>query len=385
MDLELRLLKLFDNWNQFVSNENSSVYGTEYNYTTMEGQDEISSGVASYEPINSGGDEIALRKPHFYYHYEVGIPTERFYTEYPLNEEIFATQDIRYSEVRTRSIEYNDLSSNTTGYAVHKHFTSRDFPLRTKHTDVEAIHIKPSLQLFDNSVRRFGLSFGSSIISNDMHGKFKSKHVYTANGNEVYKMVHHYKIDGDGNLDNEVVGINPDGTKNEHRLMGVITDLLTYLGKSESHEKTIGLKAQLEYTAPFIFVPSVWPGPLKKSEVSLYTSLTTKVIFQTGILERIDVEDNGVNNYVENSMYDVQTGAPIVTKVSPEHGDGKQYVYQYDFPAYWAYPNMGMASDNAGIRRTNITGSGSVVTNQQKPYFSPGDELMVSDMLQAFR
>jgi hypothetical protein len=49
-----------DNWDDYGGQE--STYGNKYYYKMLDG---TSSGVASYEP-SIGGDEIALKKPHYY-------------------------------------------------------------------------------------------------------------------------------------------------------------------------------------------------------------------------------------------------------------------------------------------------------------------------------
>ena len=388
-------IKTYDNWEQFVAGENGAVYGTKYEYTTKNGNNEtISSGVASYEPLN-GGDEIALRKPHFYEHGEKGIlraPTELFYTEYPLNEQIFSTAQVRYSSVKSSSISYEGLLENTPGYTIQKHFTAKDYPIRWDYTNPHTELKPPGIAaLSPVSIRRFGVSFGASIVTNDMHGKFKEKVVFDANDNVIYKMEHLYHekemVVGEPGFDektiqvleNKVSTIHPDGSA-EERIIGQSTDLITYLGKSESSNARGALKINGEFTFPGVPAPSLWPeGNL--SETHIYTTLTTKVIFQTGLLQKVRVEDNGRTKYVENLLYDAKTGAAIATEITPEKGDGVQKMYEYTTPAYWKYQALGLASDNINITRNNITGSGSTILTEEKQYFNPGDELRVVEFL----
>ncbi|MBL4708778.1 MAG: hypothetical protein JKY48_10120 [Flavobacteriales bacterium] len=370
-------VKTYDNWNHFVAGENSSVYGTKYDYTTTNlAGDSISSGVASFEPINRGGDEIALRHPHFYVHAQKGIPSEKFYTEFPLNEAIYASAQVRYSSVTRSSIDYLGLVINTPGYTVYKNFTAKDYPIRLDYTKVETKLDPPgAVGLLGISKNRFGISYGAAVVTNDMHGKFKSKINFSANGNEIYKMEHIYHEETPGVLANKLPTIKSDGTY-EERIVGQNTDFLTFLSKSESNSSTFALKMNFEFTPTFIIIPSAWPSG-NTSENTIYTTLTTKVIYQSGLLQKVMVEDNGRAKFTENLLYDSKTGAAIATEVIPEKGDGVQKIFEYSYPAHWAYENFGLASDNSGMRRFDITGAGTTILAAEKPYFFPGDELMV--------
>jgi len=375
-------IRTYDNWNDFVAGENSAVYGTQYEYTTVNTRGEtISSGVASYEP-SIGGDEIALRHPHFFVHAQKGVPSERFYTEFPLNEQIFASQEVRYSRIKSSSIEYPGLIHNTVGHSIRENYTAKDYPIQFDYTDVDVALRKPgALGLSGISTRKFGISFGASVVANDMHGKFKNERTYSAptvdnpDGNLIYSMEHIYWEQADGSLTSKVPTISPDGSFGE-RLVGMSTDLITHLNHNEANHSSVSVKANFELTPPVFSVPSVWPDG-NTSESSIYSSLTTKVIYQTGLLKKVMVEDNGRAKYTENMLYDAKTGSPIATEITPEKGDGIQRMYEYTYPAYWAYEGLGLASDNAGISRFDITGAGTTILPVDKPYFFPGDELVV--------
>ncbi|KXJ04645.1 hypothetical protein AC249_AIPGENE6034, partial [Exaiptasia diaphana] len=71
------------------------------------------------------------------------------------------------------------------------------------------------------------------------------------------------------------------------------------------------------------------------------------------------------------------SGAAIVTEVIPEKGPGIRKMYDYTYPAYWKYEELGLDSENARLIRFNITSGGSVITAAQKVYFNPGDRLSV--------
>lgn len=380
----VKWVKTYDNWDAFVSGENASVYGKQYTYTTTNPLGtEISSGVASYEPLNSGSDENALRYPVYYEHAQKGIPTERFYTEFPLNEQIFATAEVRYSKITSSSIDYEGLIINTTGHSVHDNFTAKDYPIRLDDTNTDSKNPPAVATIFGVRKERFGVSYGYSVVTNDMHGKFKGRADFGASGELIYRMEHKYHqtpyVDHFGverkKLVNKLPVVFADGSSSE-RIIGQNADLITFLSKSEVNSTTVGLKMNLEFGAPFVVVPSAWPD-FNTNETSIYTTLTTKVIYQSGILEKVEVEDQGRSKSTKNLLYDAQTGSAIVTEIEPEEGPGLQYMYDYNYPAYWAYEGMGLTSDNSGIRRENITGSGTTIIPSEKPYFYPGDELVI--------
>lgn len=376
-------MRTYDNWEDFATGESSAVYGTQYEYTTTNSRGEtISSGVASYEPIQRGADEIALRHPHFYVHAQKGTPSEKFYSEFPLNEEIFASSQVRYSKVRVSSIAYPGLELSTPGSTVFEHYTAKDYPIIQDYTNPKTELRKPgALNLIGIKKRRFGVTYGAAVVTNDMHGRLKSKRVFSAptadnpGGNEVHSLEFLYHQNPDGTLSSEIPTIGPDGSYKK-RLAGMSMDMLTHLNKKEANSSTVAIKTNLEYTPPYFFVPSVWPSG-NTSETSIYSSLSTKVIHQSGLLQKVMVEDNGRSKTTEHLLYDAKTGNPLATEIIPEKGDGKEMLYEYVYPAYWAYDGMGLTSDNSGLKRFNITGGGTTVLPAEKPYFYPGDELTI--------
>lgn len=376
-------IRMYDNWNNNVPTENSSEYGLVYDYTLA--NSDISSGVATYEPIQSGGDEIAVRRPNFFVHEQKGTPSEHFYTEFPLNEEVFASTNVGYSNVRVRSISYEGLEMMVPGYTDHQFFTAKDYPVRVSNTNIKlgTELRKPAIMgAFGISKRRFGVSYGTNIITNDMHGKFKAKKVYSQNGSSIYKMEHKYH-EMDGELANVLPTVSSDGSwedpenpADDHRIIGQHSDFLTFVNKSESNYTSVSLKAQADVTLPFAVVPSAYPG-FSTFENTIYTSLTSKITYQSGIIDSVMVEDNGRNKYTTNLLYDAKSGAAIVTEVIPEKGPGIRKMYDYTYPAYWKYEELGPDSDNARLQRLNITGGDAVIEPSEEVYFNVGDRLSV--------
>ncbi|MBL4704500.1 MAG: hypothetical protein JKY54_08260, partial [Flavobacteriales bacterium] len=340
----VKSIKVYDNWNQFNANESGAVYGTQYDYTTMDARDNVvSSGVTSYEPIGSGADEIALRHPSFYVHDGKSVPSERFYTELPINEEIYGTTDIRYAEVKVSSIDYDGLTLNKPGYTKFVHYTAKDYPLQFNHTKSDKELKKPGFMgKIGSSQRRFGIAHGMSIVANDMHGKFKGKYVYSTptgtdpTGDLIYKEEHFYRENALGKLESTVPVIHKDGTKS-NQLLGLNLDVMTHLNKAENNNSTVKIDANIDFSP--LAIPSIWPGA-KTSEISVFSTLTTKIVYQSGILEKIVIDDNGRYKSTTNMLYDAKTGAPIVTEIMPEEpnssGNGAQKLYEYSYPAHWA-------------------------------------------------
>ncbi len=386
----VKSIKVYDNWDEFVTGENLSVYGSQYEYITTNSRGGvISSGVASYEPLN-GGDEIALRTPKYYYHDGKGVPNERYYTEFPLNEEIFASTDIKYSEVKVSSIEYAGLTLNTPGYTVFKHYTAKDYPVQFDQTNAKSELRKPGIVgAIGYSKRRFGFSYGTSTIVNDMHGKFKGKYVYstptnTPDGMLIYKEEHFYRENTNGTLRSMVPVVHKDGSITE-QLLGLNFDVMTHLNFAESNHSNINIGGNLEYDYPpppiGALIPSI-SGSAMTSENSIFSTLTTKIIYQSGILEKVVVEDNGRYKTTANVLFDAKTGAPIVTEISPEvpdeNGNGAQKIYEYNYPAHWAHSGMEIASENVNIARWNILDANGNILTSEKQYFHPGDVLITS-------
>ena len=382
----VKSIKVYDNWDEFVQGENESVYGTKYDYTTTDARgNTVSSGVASYEPLN-GGDENAMRHPKYYIHDGKGVPNERYYTEFPLNEEIFASADVRYSEVKVSSIDYNGLAINTPGYTKHTHYTAKDFPIQFDYTDPQNVVKKPgAVNLLGISKRRFGFSYGMSVVTNDMHGKFKGKYVHSAPtpnnpaGNLIFKEEHFYRTDAEGKLNSEVDVIHQDGTRDK-QLMGMNLDVMTHLNSAESNTSNVNVDANLEFNLPFITGVFIWPGG-NTSENTIYSTLTTKVIYQLGILDDVIVEDNGRQKSTKNLLFDAKTGLPITTVTTPEQGDVVQKFYNYTYPAHWAYPGMEIGSENVNLKLANILNGGGEIIPQYKPYYFPGDEVLVNELI----
>jgi hypothetical protein len=97
-----------------------------------------------------------------------------------------------------------------------------------------------------------------------------------------------------------------------------------------------------QYTPPIPFSLSGMPS-FDCFEETVRSVATTKVIYNSGILEKTIAYNNGSKITTTNLQWDPYTGEPLLTTVTNEFD---KPVYNYSMPAYWFYPNMGSAADN---------------------------------------
>jgi len=59
-----------------------------------------------------------------------------------------------------------------------------------------------------------------------------------------------------------------------------------------------------------------------------------------GILERVEIKENGSVVNTENLAYDAETGEVLVTKTKNGFNDD---IYTFKYPSHWGYDLMGHA------------------------------------------
>ncbi|MEP7265096.1 MAG: hypothetical protein ABI772_11390, partial [Bacteroidota bacterium] len=379
-----------DNWTAMTgSQETDQEYGQIYNYNLEDGR---SSGVAAYEPL-LGGDENPWKQPVFYEAKKLLAPDDRFYMEEPFGESFFPGAAVGYSRVEVRNLpQQNDLQRHGTGKTVNEFYTAYDFPTITERTTLEYKRGKSDpwslSSIFSIDVKDFvTVSQGYMIEVNDMHGKPKTVTVYQENNSvPLSKMTYRYKSANYGANSHRLVNdgltlINPDGTltTGSNGQLGVFFDAVydTREATSESMSPSIGINLDFFYVPPFFFpfVPMIWPG-FSNERTQFRSGVMTKVIQRFGILEETTVEDLGSKVTSKPLAYDSQTGDALITQTITNFNDNK---YTMNFPGYWYYKSMGLASKNVGVEKSGITftsGVSNVITNVEK-YFTPGDEVQI--------
>lgn len=394
----VKQISVTDNWKDVKPLENTSTYGTQYKYTKIDDDNTtaISSGVASYEPISSGSDENTYREPQPYTIDVAFRVNDDEFQEKLLGESIFATSQVSYSQVEVQNLDYADLDNGATGKTIYEFYTAKDFPSVVSHTDqADATRLetksKPWMDLITNKGHNYlTMTQGYSIQINDMHGKFKSKTVLAdspidGTNSVIYAMRHKYYTAADNSkkLKNEMNVVSEAGVVST-KLIGKDIDMVMDLVESESYHENIALQFNVEgnlYAAlPPVIVPSFWMSTTSQSN-RFRSSVTTKVVYSNGILEEIELEDKGRVKKTKNLLFDENTGVPIVTKVEHEIGNGSKPIYQYDYPAYWMYDGMGLASENWGANFTDIANSDAKITLAGfENFLNPGDEIAVSEI-----
>ncbi len=350
----VKQITINDNWSTMSASPDAS-YTIKYDYKKEQNGVLISSGVASYEP-EIGGEENPWKQPVFFNEKNVLMPDDNKFIMTPFGESLFPSADINYSEVKTTQNPIaNPSTQQGTGYTINKYYTFYDFPCKVDQTQLE-MERKPkiSFSLLKNISFDYMLATqGYVVITNDMQGKPKSEEVFgVKNGsseNLISGKYYKYKTDQNGNLFNKVRSVDKNGNiqnQNQNlKLLGVETqtfgDVRSFETESFSGSVHGNLDFQMISAVPTI-VPSFWPD--FSYEQKQYASFSiTKHIRTQGILDSVIAVDKGSRIYTKNELWDEKTGAVLLTQTINEFKDP---VYNFTYPAHWAYSGMGMASDN---------------------------------------
>lgn len=389
----VKRITIYDNWNK-MTNQRTAKYGQEYIYTTEEyaggARKKISSGVAVWEPL-LGGEENPFRMPIDYVDQPaVLLPSIMGYTEEPLGESFYPAASVGYSKVRVRTINYlNKKSAN--GWDDTQFYTAKDYPVYTERSvfDVETKkRYKPRLSNFFriNAHHYLALTQGFKVELNDMHGKLRSKASYPENdtANYLNYVEYFYKntITAEGRrLSNIVSVITPTGAIDTAALIGKDLELMVDMREQESLVQTANLQLNsLMFSAPspLGFLLALIPIDAFQRERNLYQSAAaTKVIQRYGIIDSVLAIDKGSRISTADMMYDSETGEVLLTRTQNEFDD---YVYNFKYPAHWAYKGIGPAYKNidavyehVSIRDGKLVSPPSNLVNM----FANGDEILI--------
>lgn len=375
--------------------EKSQLSETKYDYTTeytLNGQKIlISSGVASYEPV-AGGEENVFRKPIYIPSRKNPLtPNDNRFIEEPLCESYFPAPSVGYSEVKIMNVDPVDHSTPLNeGYMIKKFYTAKDFPTIVSRSSVNPIKSPPksllSLLWKKFTFESVAASQGYYVELNDMHGKAKSDYTFGA-GNRVvsgtefkYKEKMHYT--GVRQLDNEVNCVL-NNTRVISTTMGEDIDLFFDTRHNSTKQISLGLEINVDVTAPFaISVPSGFPVP-KIDLVNVKSGVAMKVVNKSGIISQTESYRDGAKVVEEVLAYDFYSGAPVVTTRNDEFGNHNFDVTQ---PAYWYHTQMGSSSTNIGYKFTvdptlsTVTTPGTYILDLNIPhaqsYLFHGDEVI---------
>lgn len=383
--VRVKQISLEDIWDEMAGNgAKKAIYGQKYSYTTTNSKGEsISSGVAAYEPI-IGGDENPFRTPKTFNKENLLAPDDEHYVEYPMGESFFPAPTVVYSKVQVSDLPPPGQNEAETGYIIHEFYTAKDFPTITEYTPLEMRDHKtnPLIDLFQVYSAEFvTASQGYVVKLNDMHGKQKAQWIYAKDQEEpisgqefFYRSKKPYNAFQVNELDNEGVPIiRPDGT----RTTGTVgKEIEMVLDSREQETKTTGFVGQGNIDAFLaVFFPAMIgtfiPQPI--IEKTRFRSLVaTKVVHTYGLLDYVKVHDLSSRVKTSNIAYDSETGEVLLTKTSNEFKDP---IFNFTYPAHWAYKGMGCATSNLHAKWTGAT----LLSLANMGILFPGDELLLRD------
>jgi hypothetical protein len=429
--LRVRQITMKDNW----QHDQEGIYGQVYEYTMIENNKTISSGVASYEPL-IGGDENAVRYAKTYTDNVPLRSNNNLYFEYPVNESYYPGPQVGYRRVTMMSLASAALAGKTlknvlltdnntsvfpsgtgvtygtTGKTVHEYYTARDFPVIADETDKDDAPFNLSIPvpfLGNVSISKLSSSQGYSIVTNDMHGKLKQTSTYRqdrqgkfevdpiswvkynyASVPKVYQKENVFELRNElvKNLDGTTISFanftdNPSGEKYS---MGQENEFFVDMRQYEDHAWEGGLSLNMDVVyLPIFFapvpipIPTIWPS-IGKTTSQLRTASSNKIIFRPGILESVEAYDGGSLVKTQNERWDMLTGKVVLSRANNNFDNP---IYSYNIPAYTEYRGISGAYQNTGLKLKvkNVLAGGG--TNY---YFSsgldntllyPGDELML--------
>lgn len=402
--VRVKRVEIADNWNKMttktgVTGLKESVYGQTYTYTTTKQingvKTTISSGVATYEPM-IGSEENPFRTPIEYTEKVAPLaPTNYTYTETPLGESFFPSPAVGYSKVRVRTINAKAKSAN--GWEESEFFTTKDFPTIVEFTPMDGDSKKrynPKLKNFlrINAQHYLTVSQGFKIELNDMNGKLKSQASYPENDsvNAIHSTTNFYKVEDDRayqkKLSNTVWATDStNGHINTTAQIGKEVEIMVDVRQQTSTTFSGTVSPNLDVIPgigfiPFIPIPSKFNMP--QHEENRFRSIAVvKIVQRYGILDSIEVKDKGSTVSTKNMVYDGETGDVILSRTNNEFNDP---VYNFSYPAHWAYSGMGMAYQNINVILKNkqiidgkmVLRTGTGISDPDEKLFESGDEII---------
>lgn len=388
-----------DGWDGMTTNESSQTTGQVYDYSKIDAiNDEIiSSGVATYEP-RIGGDE----NPHKYPLYTYGdkrafVVNDDLQFIGPVGESYYPGASVGYSQITVRNIKPTEvgltesITRHGTGKSVFQFYTAYDFPVYSeRHFDRHNLNTSDFasqlISLAGINIDYKAITQGFSIVTNDMHGKPKAKYDYGELDNEtpISFIKYYYKVADDKqihkSLDNKVTVLNKDGSIGENKEVGVEVELVFDTKKDEEYGGSLGIQ-------PNFNLATVAPGPppvilpiptfffsYNNFFIKQYRRVSaTKLVNMYGVLDRVEVKEDGAVITTKNIAYDAETGAVLLTHTQNEYSDD---IYNFTYPAHWAYDGMGSAYKNTGqLFSVNTTNGKATVAPELYNNLSEGDEL----------
>jgi PA14 domain len=390
--LRVKKVTINDNWDK-MTNQYEASYGQEYKYTTTElingALTTISSGIASWEP-SMGGDENPHKEIMRYMNHNRSGPYDFGAIEMPLGEMFYPSPLVGYSRVEVLSI-HRDTVKNLPTRQVTEFYTTKDFPFQsscTQLSDPEAnVKYEPSAvkQLLRLDMKKaITQSQGFLVDMNDMNGKVKIQATYSAldSVNAVSFTQNFYRVEKATDKTYKFNHTFPtiskaDGIVDNNSLIGRDIELMADFREHTTETITTNINVNFDF-----FFLGIFPIPLTNLlQPTIYEGTTyrsaslLKIVNHYGMLDSVVVIDKGSMVSTKNLVYDAETGNPLLTRTNNEHN---RPVYNFSYPAHWAYSGMGPAYKNIDANYTGLTfRNGKLETAINMGIFESGDELYV--------
>lgn len=389
-------LKYSNSWNQMDPAAPGADYGFHYNYKMLNGDNkEVSSGVASYEPLG-GGDENPFRNR---------VHTDRIgndnkfpmvdpielVVEEPLGESLFPPASVGYSKVTITSI-HKAVGESSQTVQEHEFYTARDFPVSVLNTDLDIVNSVSPKKLSFRKIKKdiYEVAQAYLITLNDMHGKAKSNRTYidrSGKQQEVSSTYYEYFTEINPNtgridLSNKVNCVDVlkegSGLAVTQKELGVEEDFTFDIRQKNEISRTWGLNIN---TNTFLIgvIPVPIPTPVPRlpagGDKTFSSMVTTKVVQKYGIVKSVITKDKGATVKLTNDLFDANTGQVLLTSVETEHNDKE---HNLKTPAYWAYKGMGPSFQNIHYEQSISSSNGPATASivNEKCYIYMDDNLL---------
>lgn len=373
--LRVKRIVINDNWAK-MANQLKATYGQEYHYNTTElinGKEEIiSSGVAAWEPI-VGGDENPHRSIMRYLDRNKGGPYDYGAIEMPLGEMFYPGAMVGYSRVEVLSI-HRDTVKNLPTRQVTEFYTNKDFPYRSAATDLTGdanskYEPRKIMQLLKIDLKKFVTqSQGFLVETNDMNGKEKSIATYSAldpiNPVSVTRNFYNTKQATDKTLsfNHNFPTLNKADGVITSSLIGRDIELMTDFRQHTTETITHNINMSIDVTmiGPYVVPIPMMLMPVTREGTMYRAASVLKIVTHYGMLDSVVVIDKGSMVSTKNLVYDAETGNPLLTRTQNEHN---KPVYNFSYPAHWAYSGMGPAYKNIDAVYTGLNFEHGILTN----------------------
>lgn len=398
----VRRISIKDNWADLTgitdpnTKPENAVYTYDYDYTTKDAKgNDISSGVASYEPL-IGGEENSWRQPIFYEgQMGPGGPTSMNSIEKPFGESMFPNPHVGYSVVKVVANKDKAATLNTgNGHKEYEYYTAKDFPVQTENTELNDRTIKRNKNsiVFDilgfggNKFDRTSVSQGYSIILNDMHGKPKGEKTFKYGNNSVPLSYTKYYYKNTTELP-----VITDNNQIVNKNVGVQSDFFidARYQTSETSQKNFSPGGGVEACPPpFPYFWFTFFAMFNSDEKSVKMISTNKVTSKSFPRYKTEINTAGALVTTEDLLWDDKTGQVVLSKMSNEFKD--KTVYNLNMPAYWNYKNLGhiYPTQDAELKGKALAPSVTVcsadfcvqsngVVNNNANYLQDGDEVFI--------